>query len=547
MAADAAEPPEAAVLSLAPCIVVAPNNSCPVCHITVEGTVDKHCTCPVNKLYLFPDFTTVEPPEVAVSAAEPSEVSVVKTHESSSCPVTAMDAVYESSSCPVTAMDAVYESSSCPVTAMEAVYELPGCSVTATEASFEPLPCSEPAEEAISELSLCSGLAKVTDCELPVCLVSTNVSEFELSILPVTARETLNEFAVCPVNSIIAKDTPSEQSVCPVSINVPSFDLSPGPLPPSVFNPELSLCPVQVLESNIEQFVCPTTLNEMNTELAALSVTAQRPAFAPLIPPVLSQETINAPHDSHVNSVTAIEPIYELSCPVSVSEHFVNCFVFPAMAPETVNALSVLSVSTLPKSLSMPRSSALSVPAWWSSVSLWWSSIPLWSSALPWWSSAQVWWSSALPWRSSAPPRWAPVPSAPPWWAPVPSGPPWWAPVPSAPPWWAPVPSAPSWWAPVPSSLPWLPALPQSPVSPFPHGPGPPSLPLFRLRSTALLDCIGASGSRSLWGGSVTNPVCGLPPDSHQRSPLHHIDSHTTLHTGLHFPSSIALTTHTHS
>ncbi len=34
--------------------------------------------------------------------------------------------------------------------------------------------------------------------------------------------------------------------------------------------------------------------------------------------------------------------------------------------------------------------------------------------------------------------------------------------------------------------------------------------PLFRLRSTALLDCIGASGSRSLWGGSVTNPVCGL-------------------------------------
>ncbi len=46
-------------------------------------------------------------------------------------------------------------------------------------------------------------------------------------------------------------------------------------------------------------------------------------------------------------------------------------------------------------------------------------------------------------------------------------------------------------------------------------------------------------------GGSVTNPVCGLPPNSHQRSPLHHIDSHTTQHTGLHFPSSIALTTHT--
>ncbi len=48
---------------------------------------------------------------------------------------------------------------------------------------------------------------------------------------------------------------------------------------------------------------------KLTQKLAALSVTAQRPAFAPLNPPVLSQETINAPHDSHVNSVTAIEPI----------------------------------------------------------------------------------------------------------------------------------------------------------------------------------------------------------------------------------------------
>ncbi len=49
-------------------------------HITVKGTVDEHCTCPVNDLYLFPDVTTVEPPEVAASAAEPSEVSVVTTY-----------------------------------------------------------------------------------------------------------------------------------------------------------------------------------------------------------------------------------------------------------------------------------------------------------------------------------------------------------------------------------------------------------------------------------------------------------------------------------
>ncbi len=45
----------------------------------------------------------------------------------------------------------------------------------------------------------------------------------------------------------------------------------------------------------------------------------------------------------------------------------------------------------------------------------------------------------------------------------------------------------------------------------------------------------------------VTNLVRGLLSDCHKRSPLHHIDSHTTHHTGLHFLSSIALMTHTHS
>ncbi len=145
-----------------------------------------------------------------------------------------------------------------------------------------------------------------------------------------------------------------------------------------------------------------------------------------------------------------------------------------------------------------------------------------------------------------------PVSSA--WWALVPSAPPWWAPVPSALPWWAPVPSAPPWWAPVPSTPPWLPALltlPRSPANPLPRGPGPPSLPLFRLCSTALLDCIGASGSRSLGGGGgyVMNLVYELPLTPHQRSLAHHMDSCTTLtvarHLRLQFPSSIVLTTHT--
>ncbi len=64
----------------------------------------------------------------------------------------------------------------------------------------------------------------------------------------------------------------------------------------------------------------------------------------------------------------------------------------------------------------------------------------------------------------------------------------------------------------------------------------------FHLRSTALLDCsmCEASGSRSLWGSFVTNPV-------HELTPTHHIVSCTTLQLhithGLHFPSTIALIT----
>ncbi len=181
-------------------------------------------------------------------------------------------------------------------------------------------------------------------------------------------------------------------------------------------------------------------------------------------------------------------------------------FVFSASSLETINALPVLSVSALPVLSVSVLLRSRSLP--WFPAQVWWSSAPSWSS--------QVWWSSALPWGSSAWVRWS---SALPWRT---SAPPWWAPVPSAPHWWAPVPSAPPWWAPVPSTPPWLPALPQSTATPLPRGPGPPSLPLFRLRSTALLDCIGASGSRSL-GGGLCHESCPctsvLSPPEVTRSP----------------------------
>ncbi len=167
VAAHAAEPPEAAVLASAPCMVVAPSNSYPARHVTVEGTVDEHCPYPVNELYLFPDVTTVEPPEVAASAAEPSEVSVVNTFESSSCPVTAMEAVCELLPC--------FE------LATEANNEPSFAHVTATEAVFEHLYRSEP--------------AMVADCELSVYLISANVSDFELSVLPVSGKKSTPELS----------------------------------------------------------------------------------------------------------------------------------------------------------------------------------------------------------------------------------------------------------------------------------------------------------------------------------------------------------------
>ncbi len=113
-------------------MVVVPSKVLSACHVTVEGTI--------AELNLYPDGTTVEPPEVAAPAADPLEVSVVPAYELSFYPVTAMEAVCKSSPCLVKAMEAICDSSSCPIMAMEA--------------TFEHFFCSELAEEAICELFL---------------------------------------------------------------------------------------------------------------------------------------------------------------------------------------------------------------------------------------------------------------------------------------------------------------------------------------------------------------------------------------------------------
>ncbi len=130
--AHAAEPPEAAVLVSAPCMVVAPRNVLSTCHVAVKETV--------TELSLCPEFTTVEPPEVAATAAEPSEVSVVSTYRSSSCSVTAMEAAFEHLLCTEPAEEAISELSPCPVTTLkEANTEFVAPSVTPQKPAFEPL------------------------------------------------------------------------------------------------------------------------------------------------------------------------------------------------------------------------------------------------------------------------------------------------------------------------------------------------------------------------------------------------------------------------
>ncbi len=93
------------MLASAPFMVVVPSNVLLACRVAIKETV-----------------TTVEPPEAAATAAEPSEVSVVSTHSLFVCTVAARRAVPELLYCPAMAMEAVCKFSSCPLVATEATY-----------------------------------------------------------------------------------------------------------------------------------------------------------------------------------------------------------------------------------------------------------------------------------------------------------------------------------------------------------------------------------------------------------------------------------------
>ncbi|XDV51933.1 hypothetical protein PO909_020725 [Leuciscus waleckii] len=164
----------------------------------------------------------------------------------------------------------------------------------------------------------------------------------------------------------------------------------------------------------------------------------------------------------------------------------------------------------------------------------------------------------------SVPAPWPPEGSSPPW-PPGGSSPPWppegksppWPPEGKSPPWppdGLPAPSR-SPALPAPPRSPALPAPPRSPALPAPpqspgplplHGPGPPSRPRVRLRSTTLLDNLGASGIRSLKGGYVTVTSWSALESRQRALHIRHSRSLSDYISHTHCPDSSLITHHSH-
>ncbi|KTF94067.1 hypothetical protein cypCar_00031943 [Cyprinus carpio] len=156
--ANAAEPPEAAALTSAPCAVVAPSNTLSVCHVMIRETITELSLCTEAMEAVF---------------------------ELSSCPVTAMEAVFELTGCPVLVMEAVHELTACPVTAMETVCKTSSCPVMAMKAVYELSFCPVTAMEVVYELSVFSASVPETMNALPVLSVSAFPRPRSLPWVPV--------------------------------------------------------------------------------------------------------------------------------------------------------------------------------------------------------------------------------------------------------------------------------------------------------------------------------------------------------------------------
>ncbi|KAL0168376.1 hypothetical protein M9458_036598, partial [Cirrhinus mrigala] len=264
-----------------------------------------------------------------------------------------------------------------------------------------------------------------------------------------------------------------ESAPVPPAVAMLAPDPPKGAADTTIESPEVAAYAAEPLEVAASSAASPVAVMPATVSLEAAAEAAEPQETATS---VLAPCTVVAPNNSQPASVLmpglepAMEAVYELSpCPVPA---MFGLSALPVTVTKAANKLSasllvVLSASSVP---ALPRSQFMT--------------------------------------RVLAPPWMAPAPPALPWRAPAPPA------MPPALPWRAPA----------------LLTLPQSPGPP--HGPGPPILTLSRPRPTAPLDSLlfGASGSRSLVGGSVTNPVRSA---RHQWSlySSHHTDCYTTPRT----------------
>ncbi len=198
--------------------------------------------------------------------------------------------------------------------AREAVNELSPCPVMA-EAACDLSPCSGPADGAILEL----------------------IADFELSVLPVTVDLFDHELSVCPISPKESNVEPAPNNVCPAPNKKPVICPISLVVSPKTVN-SLHIYPVNPVTDNI------TTLNRINTALSALTVTAQKPAFAHFTPPVLSPETIYAnfitnpvcglPPDSHQRS-----PFHRIDSCTTLLLHVTHGLQFPSSIALTTHTV----------------------------------------------------------------------------------------------------------------------------------------------------------------------------------------------------------------
>ncbi len=308
--AYAAEPPEAAVLVSSPCMVVAPKNVLSACYVVVKETI--------NELNLSPDVTTVEPPEVAASAAEPPELSVVSSCQSLSCPSMAMEAVDDSSSCPVAAIKAICEPWLRPELTTEVINEPPFAHATA----YQLLTCPESAEEAGCVFPVPSVTAEGVMGELPDCYVAPLGAACELLPPPVINTEIINAPQSCPVYLITTMKSSNEPSVC-------------------------SVIPVIVKKNNSKQSVRPRPVKELSLSVLPVSVTN-------LSTPASVYDTIDCKLPVSLVSVNVVSVCsvsnYEPECEMSISPVSVNTPGFDLSAGPLLSSMlnSELSVCPVP-------------------------------------------------------------------------------------------------------------------------------------------------------------------------------------------------------